>query len=346
MSANGLLGTHNWLPYDKNISNYFSFTKDPTVTNTKTQRFLQGPFAPGADLSSRTLAVSPDGKLLFSGGHWDNSLRVTSLAKGKVVGHITRHIDVVTCLSLDLCGIYLISGSRDTTCMVWQVLQQGGFSSGLAPKPVQVLYGHDAEVTCVAISTELDMAVSGSKDGTIITHTVRRGLFIRSLRPPGESCPPAILAHLAVGPEGQVVAQTAVGQRSCSKDRFALHLYSVNGKLLSSVPLDREVTAMCLTEDFVVLGTSECGLEIRELQSLRAAVPPVPMRVPVHSVSVTKEKSHILVGLEDGKLIVVGAGQPAEVRPGQFHRRLWRSTRRISQVSAGETEYNPCEGRA
>ena len=42
-------------------------------------------------------------------------------------------------------------------------------------------------------------------------------------------------------------------------------------------------------------------------------MPPVPMRVPVHSVSVTKEKSHILVGLEDGKLIVVGAGQPAEV---------------------------------
>ncbi|XP_039582492.1 neurobeachin-like protein 2 isoform X2 [Passer montanus] len=346
VSANGLLGTHNWLPYDKNISNYFSFTKDPTVTNAKTQRFLQGPFAPGADLSSRTLAVSPDGKLLFSGGHWDNSLRVTSLAKGKVVGHITRHIDVVTCLSLDLCGIYLISGSRDTTCMVWQVLQQGGFSSGLAPKPVQVLYGHDAEVTCVAISTELDMAVSGSKDGTIITHTVRRGLFIRSLRPPGESCPPAVLSHLAVGHEGQVVAQTSVAQPSCSKERFALHLYSVNGKLLASVPLDREVTAMCLTEDFVVLGTSECGLEIRELQSLRAAVPPVPMRVPVHSVSVTKEKSHILVGLEDGKLIVVGAGQPAEVRPGQFHRRLWRSTRRISQVSAGETEYNPSEGRA
>ncbi|KAF1492546.1 Neurobeachin-like protein 2, partial [Eudyptula minor novaehollandiae] len=348
VSANGLLGTHNWLPYDKNISNYFSFTKDPTVSNAKTQRFLQGPFAPGADLCSRTLAVSPDGKLLFSGGHWDNSLRVTLLAKGKVVGHITRHIDVVTCLALDLCGIYLISGSRDTTCMVWQVLQQGGFSSGLAPKPIQVLYGHDAEVTCVAISTELDMAVSGSKDGTIIIHTVRRGLFIRSLRPPSESSPPAVLSHLAVGPEGQVVAQTAVGQRACLKvwpgvpasspsppsasvfpplrsvfqDRFALHLYSVNGKHLSSVPLDEEVTAMCLTEEFVVLGTMQCGLEIRDLQSLRAAVPPVPMRVPVHSVSVTKEKSHILVGLEDGKLIVVGAGQPAEVSVDP-HPRWW-----------------------
>ncbi|NWJ10578.1 NBEL2 protein, partial [Crypturellus undulatus] len=344
VSANGLLGTHNWLPYDKNISNYFSFTKDPTVSNTKTQRFLQGPFAPGADLSCRTLAVSPDGKLLFSGGHWDNSLRVTALAKGKVVAHITRHIDIVTCLALDLCGIYLISGSRDTTCMVWQVLQQGGFSSGLAPKPVQVLYGHDDEVTCVAISTELDMAVSGSKDGTIIIHTVRRGLFMKSLRPPGETSLPVTISSLAVGLEGQIVAQSTVGERSSLKDKFALHLYSVNGKHLSSVPLDEQVTAMCITEDFVVLGTMQCGLEIRDLQSLQAAVPAVPMRVPVHSVSVTKEKSHILVGLEDGKLIVVGAGQPAEVRTGQFSRRLWRSTRRISQVSAGETEYNGGEG--
>ncbi|OXB73991.1 UNVERIFIED_CONTAM: hypothetical protein H355_008850 [Colinus virginianus] len=338
VSANGLLGTHSWLPYDKNISNYFSFTKDPTVSNTKTQRFLQGPFAPGADLCSRTLAVSPDGKLLFSGGHWDNSLRVTSLGKGKVIGHITRHIDVVTCLALDLCGIYLISGSRDTTCMVWQVLQQGGFSSGLAPKPIQVLYGHDDEVTCVAISTELDMAVSGSKDGTIIIHTIQRGLFMKSLRPPGESSLPAAVTHLAVGPEGQIVTQTAVGERASLKDKFTLHLYSVNGKHLASVPLDQEVTAMCVTEEFVVLGSMQCGLEIRDLQSLQAAMQPLPMRVPVHSVSVTKEKSHILVGLEDGKLIVV--------RPGQFHRRLWRSTRRISQVSAGETEYHPTEGKS
>lgn len=38
------------------------------------------------------------------------------------------------------------------------------------------------------------------------------------------------------------------------------------------------------------------------------------LKVPVRSVSVTKECSHILVGLEDGKLIVVGAGKPEEVR--------------------------------
>ncbi|XP_077160810.1 neurobeachin-like protein 2 isoform X4 [Paroedura picta] len=345
VSANGLLGTHSWLPYDKNISNYFSFTKDPTVSNSKTRRYLNGPFAPGVDLSFKTLAISHDGKLLFSGGHWDNSLRVTSLGKGKVVGHINRHIDVVTCLALDLCGIYLISGSRDTTCMVWQVLQQGGFSCGLAPKPVQVLYGHDDEVTCVAISTELDMAVSGSKDGTIVVHTIRRGQFMKSIRPPCESSLPITVSSLAVGPEGQIVAHTTVDGRASLKEKLALHLYSVNGKHLSSLPLDEEVTTMCLAGDFVVLGTAQCSLQIRELWSLQVAVPPVSMKVPIHSISVTKEMSHILVGLEDGKLIVVGAGQPSEVRPGQFHRRLWRSTRRISQVSSGETEYNPTESK-
>lgn len=119
----------------------------------RTQRFLSGPFAPGVDISAQVLVVSNDGRLLFSGGHWDCSLRVTQLAKGKLVGRICRHVgefwwlsvleeylyfallriylcfcvffeDVVTCLALDLCGIYLISGSRDTSCIVWQVLQQ------------------------------------------------------------------------------------------------------------------------------------------------------------------------------------------------------------------------------
>lgn len=40
---------------------------------------------------------------------------------------------------------------------------QGGAPVGLYHKPVQVLYGHTDEVVSVSISTELDMAVSGSR---------------------------------------------------------------------------------------------------------------------------------------------------------------------------------------
>ncbi|XP_055486139.1 neurobeachin-like protein 2, partial [Leucoraja erinacea] len=340
VSMNGLIGTHGWLPYDKNISNYFTFTKDPVISNVKTQRFLSGPLAPGIDLSPKILAVSHDGKLLFSGGHWDNSLRVTSLSKGKVTGHITRHIDIVTCLALDLCGIYLISGSRDTTCMVWQVIQQGGFASGLAQKPVQVLYGHDDVVNCVAISTELDMAVSGSKDGTVNVHTIRRGQFTRTLRPPCETTLPVTINTLVVGCEGQIVIHSTIESRPAPKDKIFLHLYSVNGKHLASVTMDEQVSTMSIVEEFVVLGTDQCSLHVRDLQSLKSAMQPMVMKVPIHCVSVTKDNSHILVGLTDGKLIVVASGRPSEMRSGQFTRRLWGSTKRISQVSSGETEYN------
>lgn len=49
--------------------------------------------------------------------------------------------------------------------------------------------------------------------------------------------------------------------------------------------------------------------------SLSLSISPLAMRLPIHCISVTKEYSHILVGLEDGKLIIVGVGKPAEVKP-------------------------------
>jgi hypothetical protein len=59
---------------------------------SRTQRVLGGPFSPGVEVTAGLFVVSHDGKLLFSGGHWDNSLRVTSLVKGKTVGHHIRHM--------------------------------------------------------------------------------------------------------------------------------------------------------------------------------------------------------------------------------------------------------------
>ena len=35
VSSEGIVGTHGRLPYDKNISNYFTFEKDPSVSNQK-----------------------------------------------------------------------------------------------------------------------------------------------------------------------------------------------------------------------------------------------------------------------------------------------------------------------
>ena len=53
-----------------------------------------------------------------------------------------------------------------------------------SPRPLQVLSGHDKSVSCVAMSSELDMAVSGSEDGTLNVYTVKEGQYIRTISPP------------------------------------------------------------------------------------------------------------------------------------------------------------------
>lgn len=340
VSMNYVIGTHGWLPYDRNISNYFTFIKDQTVTNPKAQRSVTGPFAPGLELTSKLFVVSHDAKLLFSAGHWDNSIRAASLAKGKVTSHSIRHVDIVTCLATDYCGIHLISGSRDTTCMIWQITQQGGAPVGLASKPFQILYGHTDEVLSVAISTELDMAVSGSRDGTVIIYTIRKGQYMRTLRPPCESSVPLTIPSLAVSWEGHIIVYSSTEEKTAREDKSALHLFSVNGKYLGSQVLKEQISDMCVIGEHIVMGSLQGFLSIRNLHSLNLSIAPLDMRLPIHCVCVTKECSHILVGLEDGKLIVVGVGKPAEMRSGQLSRKLWGSSKRLSQISAGETEYN------
>ncbi|KFR05573.1 Neurobeachin-like 1, partial [Opisthocomus hoazin] len=97
------------------------------------------------------------------------------------------------------------------------------------------------------------------------------------------------------------------------QDKNALHLYSVNGKYLGSETLKEEVSDMCVTGEYIVMGSLQGFLSIRDLHSLNLSISPLAMRLPIHCISVTKEYSHILVGLEDGKLIIVGVGKPAEV---------------------------------
>ncbi|VDI12757.1 Hypothetical predicted protein [Mytilus galloprovincialis] len=205
VSEDGKIGMHGWLPYDKTISNYFLFEKDPSITTNKCKRRLNVPFAPGVKVEPKLFVVSHDAKLLISGGHWDNSLQVYHLGKVKKINHIVRHIDIVTCVALDYCGSHLVTGSRDTTCIIWQIQQQGGFSVNINNRPLQTLYGHEGEVTAVYISTELDMVVSASRDGTVILHTVRRGHYMKTLHPP---CAMGYTLHiplLAVDEMGRII---------------------------------------------------------------------------------------------------------------------------------------------
>lgn len=53
--------------------------------------------------------------------------------------------------------------------------------------------------------------------GTVIIHTVRRGQYMRSLRPPCESSLPASILHLAVSWEGHLVVHSCIEGKASLK---------------------------------------------------------------------------------------------------------------------------------
>jgi len=57
----------------------------------RTKKSIAGPFDPNFVINSKLFILTHDAKLLISGGHWDNSLRVFTLTSYKNIGQICQH---------------------------------------------------------------------------------------------------------------------------------------------------------------------------------------------------------------------------------------------------------------
>jgi len=238
------------------------------------------------------------------------------VAKVKTVCKVIRHMDVITCLSLDHDGNYIMSGSRDTTSIIWDVYPAAagawaesgsGGGSGSAgasgetpnPRPIQVLSGHDRAVSCVAISTELDMAASGSEDGSINIYTVRDGMYVLSIFPATFGSAVYKLDHIELSYQGHVVLA------GHSQDVHSMHVYTINGHLLTSSAVTHRITAISTAGDYIITGDENGDLVLRDLLTPKV-VQSLALQLPIQDVSILAGNTHILAPLRDGKLIVVG----------------------------------------
>ncbi|XP_016965491.1 neurobeachin-like protein 1 isoform X2 [Drosophila biarmipes] len=329
VSKSTILGCNSWLSFDKDQG--FLLEIDATTANLKNRKRVFGPFHSSQPPHSQLFAVSTDGKLLYAGGIWDNSLRVYNLNKGKAVASVTRHLDIITCIALDNCGSYLVTGSRDCTCIVWSIQsnQQGGGAStsnipvhaltgqshlqaitqlntqnSYSPKPLTVLYGHDDAISSVAIYTELDLVVSGSLDGTVNVYTLQEGQFVRTLKPIGctESC--VQISFVTLSYHGHI-AFSALDDTSHS-----VHVYSINGCSLGSKYVSGRVTGLASASDYLVVADDAGDITMSRLHGLKPVFD-IPLHVPIQTVVVTPGNTHILAPLRDGRLAVIAVQLPS-----------------------------------
>ena len=265
---------------------------------------IAAPFSPSLQITSRLFAVSHDAKFIFSGGHWDWSLRVYSLFKSKIISSIIYHTDVITCLTLDSTGCILVTGSRDTTCVIWNLsssLLSNEQESNSLLSPIVTLYGHTSEVTCICVSIELDLVVSGSRDGTCNIHTVEHGIYIQTLRPLGDP-----IINLQLSSQRYILIHTE------NDETTHLFLYSINGNLIRTKKFEHKIVDMILTDEHILLAVNHTHsnqfasrIIIKDLQSSMKTIQTIHLRTEINCIYLTDDFSHLLAGVKDGKLIVL-----------------------------------------
>lgn len=210
-------------------------------------------------------------------------------------------------------GSILATGSYDTTVMVWNVLR-GRISEKrvrntqsepprkdnvIAETPFHVLCGHDDIITCLYVSVELDIVISGSKDGTCIFHTLREGRYIRSLHHPS-GCG---LSKLVASRHGRVVFY--------ADDDLSLHLYSINGKHLAASESNGRLNCVELSRcgEFLVCAGDHGQIVVRSMNSLEVISRYNGIGKVIVSLTVTAEEC-FLAGTKDGSLLVYSIENP------------------------------------
>jgi WD40 repeat protein len=122
----------------------------------------------------KSLAFSPDGKFLASGGGYpDNTIRLRNLDAGVTLPTLTGHTNSVISLAFRPDGSRLASASYDQTVRLWE---------GGTGRSVAVLRGHTNWVVQAAFSPDGRHLVSASDDRTMRLWDAGTGDFLAVLR--------------------------------------------------------------------------------------------------------------------------------------------------------------------
>ncbi|WP_310481059.1 WD40 repeat domain-containing protein, partial [Chamaesiphon sp. VAR_48_metabat_403] len=151
----------------------------------------------GHNSSIRTVAFSPDGQLLASGGNSDNPIiKLWRVRDGQCCHILAGHTDGLWSVALSNDSQILASSSVDHTIRLW---------STLTGECLQVLAGHTDWVTAVAFIVSPPMLVSASADRTISFWNIQTGECIRTLQ--GQQL---AICSIAVNPGEDILASGGI----------------------------------------------------------------------------------------------------------------------------------------
>ncbi|HXZ14444.1 MAG TPA: PDZ domain-containing protein, partial [Roseiarcus sp.] len=143
----------------------------------KTLRTIRGDVGPGNAGKIYAIALSPDQHWLAVAGSLGDTgaqpIRIYDFDTGRLTRLLSGHTDIINALAFAADSKRLISGSRDTTAIVWDV------ESG---RSLQRLTGHRGELYAVGFSPDADLAITGSFDNSLRLWRTDDGRLIKEMQ--------------------------------------------------------------------------------------------------------------------------------------------------------------------
>jgi COMPASS component SWD3 len=153
-----------------------------TTNNSKAILTLSGHTAP-----VRTVAISPDGQSLASGGD-DKTIRLWNLKTGQLLRTITGHPDGIKSLVFSPDGKILVSSGDAGNVRVWNV-QTGQL--------IRSLTGHAASVSSIVMSPDGQTLATASMDKTIRLWNLNNGQLRHTIKTDAN--------YLVMSPDGKTL---------------------------------------------------------------------------------------------------------------------------------------------
>lgn len=258
---------------------------------------------------------------LISVGYWDNVVKIhTDDGQRLLCNENGGHRGPICCLAVGQDGGLMVTGGQDCTVRTW-VLDHPDLSVALSAGYTQtalgcsndgdqllsccrVLWGHETQVACLDLSSELDVVVSGSVGGIICVHTLRLGEYIRSFRPPAVAKRQTSISKLCLHKTGLLAVHVGDG---------GLHTYTVNGVRLCSKDAGEQLhdLKICSDGEILVTGGERCHVLVRSVKNLEVlSMLDLSRHGPIRCISLTPEDLNpipqvMFIGSDDGMVTIV-----------------------------------------
>ncbi|CAN8032406.1 unnamed protein product, partial [Ixodes persulcatus] len=266
------------------------------------KRHLGDTFSQHVRMRSCCFVTTVDSRFLVACGFWDKSFRVFSTESAKIIQIIYGHFGVVTCLARSECNItsdcYIASGSEDCTVLLWHWNARtqtiaGDNANPDIPTPRATLTGHENEVTCIVVSAELGLVISGSRAGPVLVHTTS-GDLLRSLEAPEHFGSPELCS---LSREGMVLVCYGLGN-ICN--------FTINGRRLRSESHHDNLQCLTLSRDgeYMVTGSESGVVEVWRTFNLALLYAFPACEGGVRSLALSHDQKFLLAGLTNGSISV------------------------------------------